>query len=68
MSSREQQQEFLASIAQGFDAGDFDYLPPEQMQALNAQIAEAWNALKQGEAIDPQIEQIQTFLGHSKTS
>jgi non-homologous end joining protein Ku len=62
MSSRTEQEEYLASVAQAFDVGDFDYLPPEQMQSLNALIAAAWQAFRQGEAIDSYQEQIEQAI------
>lgn len=63
MTSRAQQEEYLASIAQSFDVGDFDYLPPDQMQALNDLIAAAWKTLKEGGDVDAQISKIQQALG-----
>jgi hypothetical protein len=63
MASRAQQEEYLASIAQAFDVGDFEYLPPDQMQSLNALIADAWNTLKQGGDVEAQISKIQKALG-----
>lgn len=62
MTSRAQQEEYLASIAQSFDVGDFDYLPPDQMQALNDLIAAAWKTLKEGGDVDAQIGKIQQAL------
>jgi hypothetical protein len=64
MSSRAEQEEYLASIAQAFDVGDFDYLPPDQMQTLNDLIAAAWQALKQGEDVDSHIDKIEQARGH----
>jgi hypothetical protein len=64
MTSRAQQEEYLASIAQAFDAGDFDYLPPDQMQSLNDLIAVGWRALEQGGDVEAQINKIQQALGH----
>jgi hypothetical protein len=63
MSSRAEQEEYLASIAQAFDVGDFEYLPPDQMQALNDLIAAAWKALEQGEDVDAHIEKIEQARG-----
>lgn len=63
MTSRAEQEEYLASIAQSFDAGDFDYLPPDQMQSLNDLIAAGWKALEQGGDVDAQISKIQQALG-----
>ncbi|WP_416672709.1 hypothetical protein [Egbenema bharatensis] len=63
MASRAQQEEYLASIAQAFDVGDFDYLPPDQMQSLNALIADAWKAFEQGGDAEAQISKIQQALG-----
>jgi hypothetical protein len=62
MSQHAQQQEYLASIAQAFDVGEFDYLPPKDLQALNALIAAGWQALKQGSDVDAQINEIEQFL------
>jgi hypothetical protein len=59
MASRAQQEEFLASVAQGFDAGDYDFLPPAQMQALNSLIAAAWKSFREGGDVDAQITEIQ---------
>ena len=63
MSSRSQQEEYLASVAQAFDVGDFEYLPPDKMQSLNDLIAAAWKTLKQNEDADAQISEIQQALG-----
>lgn len=63
MTSRPQQEEYLASIAQSFDAGDFDYLSPDKMQSLNSLIAAAWKALEQGGDVDTRISEIQQALG-----
>ncbi|MBE9180914.1 hypothetical protein IQ268_20350 [Oculatella sp. LEGE 06141] len=63
MATRPQQEEYLASIAQSFDVGDFDYLPPEDLQSLNALIAEAWEKFKQGEDIEAQIDAIAKVRG-----
>jgi hypothetical protein len=63
MSSRAEQEEYLASIAQAFDVGDFDYLPPDQMQALNDLIAAAWKALEQGADVAPHIDKIEQARG-----
>ncbi|MBD3882819.1 hypothetical protein IFO70_13685 [Phormidium tenue FACHB-886] len=65
MTSRAQQEEFLASIAQSFDAGDFDYLSPDKMQSLNNLIAVAWKALAQGGDVDAQISEIRQALGRN---
>jgi hypothetical protein len=59
MASRAEQEEYLASIAQAVDVGDFDYLPPDQIRVLNDLIAAAWNALKQGEDVAPHIDKIE---------
>jgi hypothetical protein len=42
--SHEHQAGYLASITQSFDVGDFDYLSPQDMNALNRLIANAWQA------------------------
>jgi hypothetical protein len=65
MSSRSQQEEYLASVAQAFDVGDFEYLPPDKMQSLNDLIAAAWKALQQNEDADAQINEIQQALGRA---
>ncbi len=59
MSTRAQQEEYLASIAQAYDVGDFDYLPPGDLQSLNALIAEAWKIFEQGGDLDTQISRIE---------
>lgn len=59
-----EQEEFLASIAQAFDVGQFDYLSPQEMQSLNTLIAAAWHAFKQGEDVDTHIRQIEQAIGH----
>jgi len=59
MTSRSQQQEYLASVAQAFDVGDYEYLSPDKLQSLDQLIANGWKALKQGEDIDACISQIQ---------
>ncbi|GAB4384463.1 MAG: hypothetical protein Kow00121_47940 [Elainellaceae cyanobacterium] len=64
MFIRAQQEEFIASIAQSFDVGDYDYLPPDQLQALNKLIANAWDALKLDKDVDARIRDIQQMLGH----
>lgn len=64
MSTREQQEGYLASIAQAYDVGDFDYLPPENLQSLNALIAEAWKIFEQGGEIDAQVSRIEQAIGH----
>ena len=63
MTSRAQQQEYLASVAQAFDVGDFEYLSPDKLQLLDQLIANGWKALKQGEDIDAYIGQIQQETG-----
>ena len=65
MSSRSQQEEYLASVAQAFDVGDFEYLPPDKMQSLNELIAAAWKALEQNKDADAQISEIQQALGRT---
>lgn len=65
MTSHNTQQEgYLASIAQAVDAGEFDYLSPQEMQSLNTLIAAAWHAFKQGEDVDTHIRQIEQAIGH----
>lgn len=59
-----EQEEFLASIAQAFDVGQFDYLSPQEMQSLNDLIAAAWHAFKQGEDVDVHIKKIEQAIGH----
>lgn len=63
MTNQAQQQEYLASVAQSFDVGDFDYMSPDEMHTLNALIAEAWQAFKQGEDVEPHIGKIEKALG-----
>ena len=65
MSSRSQQEEYLASVAQAFDVGDFEYLSPDKMQSLNDLIAAAWKTLGQNENADAQINEIQQALGRT---
>lgn len=62
MRTRSQQQAFLVSIAQGFDVGDFDYMPPQDMAALNILIAEAWQAFSHEGDGEAQIGQIEQFI------
>lgn len=63
MATRSQQEEYLASIAQSYDVGDFDYLPPDDLQSLNALIASAWETLKQDGDVDTQISKIEKAVG-----
>jgi hypothetical protein len=63
MTSRSQQQEYLASIAQAFDVGDYEYLSPDKLQSLDQLIANGWKTLKQGGDIDTCISQIQQATG-----
>jgi hypothetical protein len=65
MNNRSQQEEYLASVAQAFDVGDFEYLPPDKMQSLNDLIAVAWKALEQNEDAEAQINEIQQALGRA---
>lgn len=67
MSLRDQQGGYLASIAQAYDVGDFDYLTPEELRSLDSLIANAWETFKQGEQIDKEISEIDKVLGHSST-
>jgi len=64
MSIRDQQEGYLASIAQAFDVGDFDYLSPEELQSLDSLIANAWQAFKQGKDANSEISEIEQALGH----
>lgn len=64
MSERDQQQGYLASIAQAFDVGDFDYLSPEELRSLDTLIANAWKVFGQGEDADREINEIEKALGH----
>ncbi len=63
MTTRAQQEEYLASIAQAYDVGDFDYLPPDELRSLNELIAEAWEAFKQNGDVDAQIKQLEKAVG-----
>ncbi|NJR64854.1 MAG: hypothetical protein HC772_05305 [Leptolyngbyaceae cyanobacterium CRU_2_3] len=65
MLARSQQEGYLASISQSFDVGDFDYLPPADLQSLDILIAEAWQALRQQENVDARILDIQQALGRA---
>lgn len=62
MYSRERQAGYLASVAQSFDVGDFDYLPPQKMQALNILIADAWHAYGQKINIEAQMNAIEEAI------
>lgn len=62
MTTRAQQEEYLASIAQAYDVGDFDYLPPDELRSLNDLIAEAWKIFKQNGDVDAQISQIKQAI------
>ena len=62
MTSQSQQKEYLASISQAFDVGDFDYLSPGEMQTLNQLIAAGWSALKSDADVDDQIDAIEKFI------
>lgn len=71
MSMRDQQEGYLASIAQAFDVGDFDYLSPEELRSLDSLIANAWKAFEQGKDPNSEINEIEKALGHqsiAKTS
>lgn len=59
MTSRAQQEEYLATVAQSFDAGDYDFLSPEKMRELNSLIAAAWKTLRAGGEIEVQLNEIQ---------
>ncbi len=62
MTSLSQQQEYLASVAQAFDVGDYEYLSPDKLQSLDQLIANGWKALKQGGDIDACISEIQQAI------
>jgi hypothetical protein len=62
MYSRERQAGYLASVAQSFDVGDFDYLPPQEMRTLNALIATAWKTFGQQVNIEDQITAIEQAI------
>jgi hypothetical protein len=64
MSKRDQQEGYLASIAQAFDVGDFDYLSPDELRSLDTLIANAWKAFGQGEDANREINEIEKALGH----
>ncbi|WP_416667200.1 hypothetical protein [Egbenema bharatensis] len=64
MSQRDQQKGYLASIAQAFDVGDFDYLSPEELQSLDSLIANAWKSFGQGKDANSEISEIEKALGH----
>jgi hypothetical protein len=63
MTTRAQQEEYLASIAQAFDVGDFESLDPKDLRSINALIAEAWQAFKQGEDVDVWITLLEQTTG-----
>lgn len=65
MSQRDQQEGYLASIAQAFDVGDFDYLSPEELRSLDSLIANAWQAFGQGRDAINEISEIEKALGHT---
>ncbi|PSB22885.1 hypothetical protein C7B61_14015 [filamentous cyanobacterium CCP1] len=67
MSDRDQQKGYLASIAQSFDVGDFDYMSPEELRALDTLIANAWKTFKEGEDVNGAINEIETALGRKST-
>jgi hypothetical protein len=62
--SHEHQAGYLASITQSFDVGDFDYLSPQEMNALNRLIANAWQSLaKHADGdVDTQISAIEQAI------
>jgi hypothetical protein len=64
MSKRDQQKGYLASIAQAFDVGDFDYLSPEELRSLDSLIANAWQAFGEGKDAISEISEIEKALGH----
>ncbi len=68
MSDQDQQKGYLASIAQAFDAGDFGYMSPEELHALDTLIANAWKTLAEGEDVNGAINEIEMALGHRSTS
>lgn len=65
MTTRAQQEAYLASIAQAFDVGDFESLSPSAMRSLNVLIAEAWKAFEQGEDVDAWIVKLEQATGHN---
>lgn len=67
MSKRDQQEGYLSSIAQAFDVGDFDYLSPEELRALDTLIANAWKGFREGREIDAEINGIEKSIGHQPT-
>jgi hypothetical protein len=68
MSDQDQQKGYLASIAQYFDAGDFDYMSPEELHALDTLIANAWKTFAAGEDVNRAISEIEMALGRRSTS
>lgn len=66
MSLRDQQEGYLASIAQAFDVGDFDYLTLEELHSLDTLIANAWDAFRQGEDVENEISEIEKALGRNQ--
>jgi hypothetical protein len=62
MYSRERQAGYLAAVSQSFDVGDFDYLPPQKMQALNVLIADAWHTYGQKINIEAQMSAIEQAI------
>lgn len=66
MATREQQEEYLASIAQAYDVGDFDYLAPGDLRSLDALIADAWQAMKQDGDVEAQIRKLEKAIGRDK--
>ncbi len=63
MTTRAQQEEYLASIAQAFDVGDFESLDPKDLRSINALIAEAWKAFEQGGDVDAWIAKLEQATG-----
>jgi hypothetical protein len=68
MTTRVQQEEYLASISQAFDVGDFESLDPKALRSINALIAEAWKAFAQGEDVDAWIAKLEQEIGRIWTS
>jgi hypothetical protein len=67
MTTRAQQEEYLASIAQAYDVGDFDYLPPGELRSLNDLIAEGRKIFKQNGDVDTQINHINKAIKREST-
>jgi hypothetical protein len=66
--TRIQQEGFLASISQAFDVGDFEYLAPQDLNALNILIANVWQAFTQSEDIGDRMDEIGLTLGRKQVN